>query len=65
MMSERKKVIPARASPGLPRLAMAIGELKIVIEKFVTRSLAGTEEPRIFAGKKLLCQRERNISLPL
>ena len=52
MMSGRKKVIPARASPGLPRPAMAIREPRIVVDKLVTRPLAETGEPRISAGKE-------------
>ena len=52
MMSGRRKLIPARASPGLPRPAMAIGEPRIVVDKLVTRPLAETGEPRISAGKE-------------
>ena len=51
-MSGRRKLIPARASPGLPRPAMAIGEPRIVVDKLVTRPLAETGEPRISAGKE-------------
>ena len=52
MISGRRQVIPARASPELPRPAMAIGELRIVIDKLATRPLAETGEPRISAGKE-------------
>ena len=52
MMSGRRKVIPARASHGLPRPAMAIGEPRIAVDKLVTRPLAETGEPRISAGKE-------------
>ena len=52
MMSGRRKLIPARASPGLPRPGMTIGEPRIVVDKLVTRSLAETGEPRISAGKE-------------
>ena len=51
-MSGRRKVIPAQASPGLPRPAMAIGEPRIGVDKLVTRPLAETGEPRISAGKE-------------
>ena len=52
MMSGPSKLIPARASPGLPRPAMAIGEPRIVVDKLVTRPLVETWEPRISAGKE-------------
>ena len=51
-MSGRKKLTPARASPGLSKPAMAIGEPSIVVDKLVTRPLAETGEPRISVGKK-------------
>ena len=51
-MSGRRNLIPARASPGLPRPAMVIGEPRIVVDKLVTRPLAKTGEPRISAGKE-------------
>ena len=52
MMSGRRKLKPARASPVLPRPAMAIGELRNVVDKLVTRPLAETGEPRISVGKE-------------
>ena len=52
MMSGRRKVTPARASLGLPRPAMAIGEPRIVVDKLVIMPLAETGEPRISAGKE-------------
>ena len=51
-MSGRRKLIPARESPGLPRPAMAIGEPRIVVDKLVTRPLAETGEPRISVEKE-------------
>ena len=51
-MSGRRKLIPARASPGLPRPAMAIGEPMIVVNKLVNRPQAETGEPKIAAGKE-------------
>ena len=51
-MSGRRKVTPAWVSPGLPRSTMAIGEPRIVVDKFVTRPLTETGEPRISAGKE-------------
>ena len=51
-MSGRRKLILARASPELPRPAMAIGEPRIVVDKLVTRLLAEIGEPRISAGKE-------------
>ena len=51
-MSGRRKLIPPRALPGLPRPAMAIGEPRIVVGKLVTRPLAETGEPRISTGKE-------------
>ena len=51
-MSGRRKLKPALGSPVLPRPAMAIGELRIVVDKLVTRPLAETGESRISAGKE-------------